>query len=117
MHNMKNGYVYIVSNKNRTTIYIGVTNDLERRMLEHKSGYGSIFTKRYNLCDLLFFEDIEGMQDAIDREKQLKRWHKDWKWNLIKESNPTLTDLAKDWFTSVEIDEYGKMLKQIQSEG
>lgn len=114
---MKTGYVYIVSNKSRTTIYIGVTGDLERRSLEHKSRNGSTFTKRYNLFDLIYFEEINGMQDAIDREKQLKRWHKEWKWNLIKESNPTLMDLAKDWFTSVEIEEYGKMLKQIQSKG
>ena len=111
---MKQGFVYIMSNKNRTTIYIGVTNDLERRVLEHKSGHGSVFTDKYNLHDLLYFEQISGFQNAIDREKQLKNWHKDWKWNLIKEDNPELKDLAKDWFSKEEIDDYKQMLKQVQ---
>lgn len=74
---MKHGYVYIMSNRNRTTTYIGVTSNLERRILEHKTGFGSKFTKRYNLVDLLYFETIFGMMNAIDREKQLKNWHKD----------------------------------------
>ena len=107
---MKEGFVYIVSNKNRTTTYIGVTNNLERRMLEHKSGKGSVFTTRYNLTDLLYYERIMGMQNAIDREKQLKNWHKDWKWNLIKEENPTLLDLSKDWFSDEEIEEFKRII-------
>ncbi len=100
-----------MSNKNRTTIYIGVTNDLERRVLEHKSGFGSVFTKRYCLHDLIYYESIYGMQNAIDREKQLKNWHKEWKWNLIKEENPKLEDLAVDWFTEKEIEEYKEMMR------
>ena len=95
---MKEGFVYIISNKNRTTLYIGVTSDLRRRIKEHKMGKGSIFSSKYNLTDLLYFESIIGMQNAIDREKQLKRWHKDWKWNLIKEGNPDLNDLAVNWY-------------------
>ena len=83
----KQGFVYMMSNKNRTTLYIGVTNNLERRVLEHKAGIGSAFTKRYNVHDLMYWEKIYGMGKAIAREKQLKRWHKDWKWNLIKEDN------------------------------
>jgi len=106
-HNqMKTGYTYMMSNKNRTTLYIGVTSNLERRVLEHKSGYGSVFTKRYKLHDLLYFEVIMGMLNAIKREKQLKNWHKEWKWNLIKEKNPELKDLAEDWFSKEEIEEY-----------
>ncbi len=112
---MKQGYVYIMSNKNRTTLYIGVTNNLERRVLEHKSGYGSVFTSRYNVHDLLYFEQIPGFQNAIAREKQLKNWHKDWKWNLIKEDNPELKDLANDWFSKEEIDEYKQMLKKSET--
>ena len=54
----------------------------------------------------MYYETIWGMQNAIDREKQLKNWHKEWKWNLIKEENPDLIDLAKDWFTDEEIKEY-----------
>lgn len=103
-----------MSNKNRTTTYIGVTNDIERRVLEHKTGYGSTFTKRYNLHDLLYYESIKGMQNAIDREKQLKNWHKDWKWNLIKKENPELMDLSADWFTDEEIEEYKEILKRVQ---
>src|SRR5690554_5858938 len=106
---MKQGFVYIMSNKNRTTIYIGVTSNLERRILEHKSGVGSMFTKRYNLHDLIYFERISGMLNAINREKQLKRWHKQWKWNLIKEENPQLVDLAWDWYTKEEIEGYRQM--------
>lgn len=109
---MKTGYVYIMSNKNRTTLYIGVTNDLERRVLEHKTGLGSVFSARYNLHDLLYYETIPGMMNAIDREKQLKRWHKDWKWNLIKQENPKLEDMAADWYSDDEIREYGEMLKK-----
>ena len=94
---MKKGYVYIMSNKNRTTIYIGVTNDIKRRVYEHKEGIGSVFTSRYNLTDLLYVEEIHGMKNAINREKQLKRWQKEWKQNLIKENNPMLEDLSMDW--------------------
>jgi putative endonuclease len=103
---MKEGFVYIMSNKNRTTTYIGVTSDLERRVLEHKSGLGSSFTKKYKLYDLVYYEPIQGMQNAIDREKQLKNWHKEWKWNLIKEENPDLKDLAVEWFTKEEIEAF-----------
>jgi len=95
---MKKGYVYIVTNKSRSTNYIGVTNDLDRRMFEHKSGKGSVFTAKYKLHYLMYYEVFHSFQQAIDREKQLKGWKKEWKWNLIKEENPRLTDLAKDWF-------------------
>ena len=95
---MKQGFVYMVSNKNRTTLYVGVTNNLERRILEHKRGTGSAFTSKYNLTDLMYFEQIDGMLNAIKREKQLKNWHKEWKWNLIKKENPELKDLSDGWY-------------------
>ena len=72
---MKSYYVYILSNKMRTTLYIGVTNDIERRIFEHKSGHGSKFCKKYNLCDLLYYEEYPLIIDAIGKEKQLKNWH------------------------------------------
>jgi len=112
---MKTGYTYMMSNKNRTTLYIGVTSNLERRVLEHKSGYGSVFTKRYKLHDLLYFEAIMGMQNAINREKQLKNWHKEWKWNLIKQKNPELKDLAENWFSKEEIEEYKRMRRDSET--
>ena len=83
-------YVYIMTNKYRTTFYIGVTSDLPKRVTEHSSGQGSIFTQKYNLKFLIYYEEFTEISQAIVREKQLKNWKKDWKVNLIKELNPTL---------------------------
>jgi putative endonuclease len=90
---MKIGYVYIMSNIKRTTFYIGVTNDLEERVAQHKAGIGSTFTKNYKLHYLVYFEQILGIEQAISREKQLKRWHRDWKINLIRSVNSEMLDL------------------------
>ena len=90
---MRKSFVYILSNKNRTVLYIGVTNNLQRRMNEHQESKGSLFTKKYNTTDLLYFEEFVSIINAIKREKQLKKWNKDWKWNLIKEKNPELSTL------------------------
>lgn len=92
-----NAFVYIMSNKNTTTFYIGVTNDLERRVKEHKQGNGSEFTSKYQLTYLVYFETVSDIDTAIKREKQLKNWHRQWKINLIKEINPDLKDLAINW--------------------
>ncbi len=86
-----------MSNKNLTTFYIGVTNDLERRIKEHKLGNGSEFTSKYKLTYLVYCEIIRDIKTAIPREKQLKNWHRNWKLDLIKELNPQMIDLAKDW--------------------
>ena len=94
---MKAGYIYIMSNKNRTTFYIGVTSDLEKRVLEHKSGDGAKFTDKYNCTSLVYYETILDIKQAIQREKQLKNWHREWKLNLIKELNPELKDLSEEW--------------------
>ena len=94
---MKFSYVYIMSNKIRTTLYIGVTNDIERRVKEHKNGEGSKFTHKYNLHELLYFETFNDIEQAITREKQLKNWHREWKFNLIKQQNPNLKNLTDDW--------------------
>jgi len=100
---MRKGFVYIMSNKNRTTFYIGFTSAIKRRVLEHKTGKGtSAFTSRYNLFDLVYYEIIEGMDECISREKQLKNWHHDWKVNLIKESNPEMVDLAANWYVRID---------------
>lgn len=82
-----------MTNKYRTTFYIGVTSNLSNRVLEHMLGEGSKFTKKYNLTDLVYFEKFTDINQAITREKQLKNWHHDWKVNLIKEQNPTMTTL------------------------
>ena len=100
----KGGYVYIMSNHLRTTLYIGVTSNIERRILEHKAGVGSGFTAKYNLTNLLYVERIPTIEAAILREKQLKNWHRDWKLNLIKQDNPSQSDLAEQWYTQEDID-------------
>lgn len=92
-------YVYIMSNKSHNVFYIGVTNNIRRRVFEHKSGEGSVFTSKYNLTFLLYYEKSGDINQAIKREKQLKNWHRGWKINLIKELNPEMEDLAQDWFT------------------
>jgi len=90
MNTKDNYYCYILSNKNRTVIYIGYTDNLKRRIQEHKKGRGALFTKKYNIHDLIYYEEFESKIIAKKREKQLKNWHKEWKWNLVKETNPNL---------------------------
>lgn len=90
---MQYSFVYIMTNKYRTTFYIGVTGNLSNRIAEHALGEGSQFTKKYNLTDLVYFEKFSDMNQAIAREKQLKNWHHHWKVNLIKEQNPKLETL------------------------
>lgn len=89
----KQGYIYIMSNQYRTTFYIGVTSNLEARIWQHINNEGSEFVKKYRLYDLIYFEHFHRITDAIDREKQLKRWHRDWKINLIQSMNPEMKDL------------------------
>jgi putative endonuclease len=93
---MKKGFIYIISNKNRTTFYIGVTSELKIRIAKHKEGIGSSFTIQYKLTDLVYFEEFPNIVQAINREKQLKNWHREWKLNLIKSINPDMKDLYWD---------------------
>lgn len=85
---MKQSYVYILTNKNKTTLYIGVTNNLQRRLLEHKEEIGSKFTKRYSVHYLVYYEKFEDINFAISREKQLKKWNRSKKDKLIESVNP-----------------------------
>lgn len=89
----KKGYVYILSNNTNNVLYIGVTNDLIRRIYEHKEKIIAGFTQKYNISKLVYFEIYENIEQAITREKQLKNWHRDWKIKLIKEHNPEFNDL------------------------
>lgn len=93
----KGGYVYIVSNKKRTVLYIGVTANLAMRIAQHKCGSGSVFTRRYRCYDLIYFEKFDTIVDAITREKQLKNWKREWKLDLIREMNEKLEDLSIDF--------------------
>ncbi|OGK42183.1 hypothetical protein A2954_04175 [Candidatus Roizmanbacteria bacterium RIFCSPLOWO2_01_FULL_37_12] len=90
-------YVYIISNYTRSVLYIGVTNNLQRRLYEHKNGLVEGFSKKYFLKYLVYFEEYKSIESAITREKQLKNWHRSWKYNLIKTKNPKLEDLSKKW--------------------
>ncbi|HXS14834.1 MAG TPA: GIY-YIG nuclease family protein [Candidatus Saccharimonadales bacterium] len=93
---MKSYYVYILTNNLNTTFYIGVTNNLERRIYEHKHELLEGFSKKYKLKKLIYFEECTNINDAISREKQLKNWHREWKLNLIKRINPDFRDLAEN---------------------
>jgi len=90
---MQKGYAYILTNANCTVLYIGATKNLKNRIDCHRNGTGAVFTKKYNATVLIYFEEFDDFGDAFKREKQLKNWHKDWKWNLVKVSNPELKDL------------------------
>ena len=89
-------YVYMLSNARRNVLYIGVTNSLRHRLQQHREGLVAGFTKTYRTSDLLWYEAFDSINNAIAREKQLKNWHRDWKWNLIRTSNPDLLDLAPE---------------------
>lgn len=86
-------YIYILTNQYNTVFYIGVTSDLIKRIYEHKGKFIEGFTKKYDLNKLVYYEVASDVESAINREKQLKRWHRQWKINLIKEFNPTFEDL------------------------
>lgn len=90
---MKNFYIYILSSCKNGTLYIGVTNDLNRRIQIHKKGLNSGFTKRYGVDRLVYFEVFESIVGAIRREKQLKKWNRLWKIQLIEKVNPAWKDL------------------------
>ncbi len=89
---MKRGFLYIMAN-DRPTLYIGVTDNLVKRVYQHIHKLVEGFTKRYHVYKLLYFEEYNTIEEAITREKQLKRWHRDWKMNLIKSTNPNFEDL------------------------
>ena len=90
-------YVYIMSNRYKT-LYVGVTNDLERRVYEHKNGLTPGFTKRYNINQLVLVEETSDVNEAITRVKQLKGWVRRRKIELIEAANPRWDDLAAEWY-------------------
>lgn len=95
-----NYYVYILANKTNTTVYVGVTDDLMRRLQEHRNDMIDGFTKTYHVHKLVYYESFSDVQYAIAREKQLKGWRRARKDELIESVNPTWEDLAGDWFTA-----------------
>ncbi len=89
-------WVYILTNKFNNVLYIGVTNDLQRRVFEHKNKLVEGFTQKYNVDKLVYYESTEDVESAILREKQLKNWRKEKKLVLIERMNPKWLDLSKD---------------------
>lgn len=95
---MKHWYVYIMANKPNGVIYIGVTDNLDERVKEHKLKlYPKAFTARYNCVKLVYFEEFENGEKASIREVQFKKWKRDWKIKLIEEMNPSRSDLSLNW--------------------
>ena len=94
---MRQYSVYIMTNRSRT-LYTGVTNDLERRVYEHRQKVGSRFTSKYNITRLAYYENYSDIRDAIAREKQIKGWRRAKKIALIESVNPQWRDLSADWY-------------------
>ena len=91
---MKIFYVYILCSQKNGTLYIGVTNDISRRIDEHKNKMVPGFTAKHSVCHLIYYEEFDSICYAISREKQLKKWNRSWKIKLIEESNPEWLDLS-----------------------
>nr|WP_321231186.1 GIY-YIG nuclease family protein [uncultured Psychroserpens sp.] len=90
-------YLYLLASKKNGTLYIGVSNDLERRMFEHKNKLVEGFTSKYNVDKLMYFESFQYVNDAIQREKNMKKWKRQWKIDVIEKDNPNWEDLSVDW--------------------
>jgi putative endonuclease len=88
--------VYILASQRNGTPYVGVTSDLARRIFEHKEGAIEGFTKDYGVHNLVFYEFHETMDDALTREKRIKKWRRQWKLDLIEQNNPQWRDLYQD---------------------
>jgi len=97
MPQSKTYYVYLLSNWNNKVLYIGVTNNLQRRIYEHKQKLVPGFTEKYNVNKLVYFEQTEDIIAAISREKQLKKWRREKKNALVNSLNPGWQDLSMDW--------------------
>jgi len=93
---VKQFYMYILASQRNGTLYIGVTSDLIKRVHEHKNNLVSGFTEKYNVHKLVYFETTDNIDSAIRREKQIKKWNRDWKIELIEKDNPDWRDLYLD---------------------
>ena len=91
-------YVYILANKPNGVLYVRMTNELERRIAEHKGKQIRGFTHKYNIDKLVYFEEFETSDEAFQRERQMKKWKRDWKIEIIENKNPEWKDLANNWY-------------------
>ena len=94
---IRNYYIYILASKRNGTLYIGVTNNIEKRIYEHKNNLVKGYTSKYRVYHLVYFEQTDNVSEAISREKQLKKWNRKWKLELIENSNPNWNDLVNIW--------------------
>ena len=85
-----------MTNKHNTTLYTGVTANLKERVYEHKTGIGSFFATKYKLTKLVWFDEFPSIEEAITREKQIKKWKRQWKIEMIKKMNPSFRDLYQE---------------------
>jgi putative endonuclease len=99
----KEYYVYILSNWNNNVVYVGVTNNLERRLFEHKNKLIDGFTKKYNIDRLVYYESTPNIASAIQREKEIKKWRREKKNNLITAMNPEWLDLSYQLFSDLSL--------------
>lgn len=91
----KKTYLYILMNKRNTTMYIGVSNDVVKRIVQHQREKRTHFTSKYNTDKLVYYEEFEEKESAYRREKQLKNWHREWKFNLVRSVNPSFDDFTE----------------------
>ncbi len=104
----KTGFIYFMCNTYNNVLYVGVTNDLKRRVAEHKAKINKGFTYKYNCDKLVYFEEYELVVEAIAREKQIKNWKREWKNELINKENPDWKDLSEsigvneEWIKAVK---------------
>jgi putative endonuclease len=109
---MPGGFVYIISNYSRNVLYIGTTSNLVNRILQHRCETYHGFSSKYKCKYLLYYEDLASIRLAIEREKQLKNWHREWKYNLIKSVNPGLIDLTPSLIDLRELEALDKLNMQ-----
>jgi putative endonuclease len=91
---MKRGYVYMLASGRNGTLYVGTTSNLPKRIQQHRDGVVDGFTKRYSVHRLVHVETFDDIRDAIARERQLKKWNREWKLDLIEEHNPDWEDVS-----------------------
>lgn len=105
-------YLYILASKRNGTLYTGMTSNPTNRVLQHKLGYFSGFTKKYKIFKLVFYEETNDVYAVLLREKQIKKWNRVWKIKLVNENNPNWDDLSKDWFSKEDVEAYKQNLER-----
>ena len=106
--------MYIMTNQRDTVFYIGVTSNLLGRVWQHKTkAHLGSFTARYNIDKLVYFAEFSDINEAISYEKKLKKWHRQWKINLIKRNNPGFNDLSKEWYEKENGEKWNRLDRNV----